>query len=211
MHISYPLSHPYTAKQISELFIQEIFRLHGFPEAIVTDRDPIFLSQFWEAFFKLQGIKLHRNTAYHPQSDGQTENLNRKIEQYMRCLITEKGGSWVSLIPWAEWWYNSTYHSAIQMSPFEALYGYPPRKVASYLPNTTVVHEVDLALRSRDELLTRLKFNLEQAQARMKTCADKHRSERKFEIDDWVYLKLQAYKQQSVQQWTSNKLTPRFY
>ncbi|XP_061993942.1 uncharacterized protein LOC133711877 [Rosa rugosa] len=208
-----PISHPYTAKTIAELFVKEIFRLHGMPEAIVTNRDPIFLSQFWEAFFKMQGTKLHRSTAYHPESDGQTENLNRTVEQYLRCMITEKDGSWVSLIPWAEFWYNSTYHSAIQMSPFEALYGYPPPKVVPYLPNSTNVHDVDVdvALRDRDEILARLKLNLEQARARMKSYVDKHRTEREFEINDWVYLKLQSYKQQSVKCRHSNKLAPRFY
>lgn len=206
-----PIGHPYTAKLIAELFIKEIFRLHGLPKGIVTDRDPIFMSQFWETFFKLQGTKLHKSTAYHPETDGQTENLNRTVEQYLRCVITEKERGWVSMIPWAEWWYNTTYHSAIQMTPFEALYGYPPPKLDSYLPNSTAVHEVDVALKSRDEILRRLRANLQLAQSRMKTYVDKHRTEREFEVDDWVFLRLQPYRQQSVEHRAVNKLAPRFY
>lgn len=84
-----PLPHPYTAKMVAELFVQEIFRLHGMPQRIVSDRDPIFLSLFWETFFALQGTQLCKSTAYHPQSDGQIENLNRTVEQFIfeMCIV----------------------------------------------------------------------------------------------------------------------------
>lgn len=75
-----PLAHPYSANTVAQEFIQGIFRLHGLPRSIITDRDPLFLSNFWDAFFKQQGTKLHRSTAYHPQSDGQTESLNKVLE-----------------------------------------------------------------------------------------------------------------------------------
>jgi hypothetical protein len=120
------LSHPYTAKTIAEVFIREIFKLNGMPQHIITYRDPIFMSSFWESFFDMQGTKLGRSTAYHPQSDGQTESLNRILEQYLRCVILEKKCNWTDILPWAEWWYNATYQSAIKMTPFQALYGMPP-------------------------------------------------------------------------------------
>ena len=96
------------------------------PRTIVSDRDPIFLSQFWEEFFQLQGSSLCRSSAYHPQTDGQTEVVNRSLEGYLRCFAGHQPSTWTNWLPWAEWWYNTTFHSAIQLTPFEAVYGRPP-------------------------------------------------------------------------------------
>lgn len=205
------VAHPYTATQIAEIFMKEIFRLHGMPRSIVSDRDPIFISHFWEAFFKLQGSKLCRSSAYHPQSDGQTEVVNRSLEHYLRCFVLEKPASWCSLLHWAEWWYNTTFHSTIQMTPFQALYGTPPPTVSMYLPGTTTVHSVDVALQNRDELLRSLKSNMSITQNRMKQSADLNRTERTFEVNDWVFLKLHPYRQKSLLKRASHKLSPRFY
>ena len=181
------------------------------PANIISDRDPIFLSLFWQAFFELQGTQLCKSSAYHPQSDGQTENLNRTLEQYLRCVIGEKPQSWVQALPWAEWWYNTSHQSAIDMTPFQALYGYEPPTVKSYLPGSTAVATVDQDLRSRDELLTTLKKNLERAHARMKKYYDQKHTDRSFEVGDLVYLKLQPYRQQSVNKRVFHKLSAKYY
>lgn len=82
--------------------------LHGMPRSIVRDRGQIFVSNFWGAFFKLQGTKLCRSSAYHPQSDGQTEVVNLSLEHYLHCcFIVDKPDSWSSLLHWAEWWHNT--------------------------------------------------------------------------------------------------------
>lgn len=206
-----PISHPYTAATVAQHFVQEVFRLHGMPESIISDRDPIFLSHFWEAFFTLQGTALHKSSSYHPQSDGQTENLNRTLEQYLRCVVGERPTSWLTALPWAEFWYNSAHHSAIGMTPFKALYGYDAPAVRGYEAGTTAVVSVDEDLQTRDEILASVKRNLQVAQSRMKNFYDKHHSERSFKVGDWVYLKLQPYRQQSVQKRTTNKLAPRYY
>ncbi|CAL9017935.1 unnamed protein product [Prunus brigantina] len=98
------LAHPFSAEKIAAVFIQEVFKLHGLPQSIISDRDPIFLSNFWESFFQLQGTKLCHSSAYHPQSDGQTEVINRILEQYLRCTIGDKPTSWTTWLPWAEFW-----------------------------------------------------------------------------------------------------------
>jgi hypothetical protein len=201
-----PLSHPYTTKVVAENFIQHVFKLHGLPKIIITDRDPVFLSSFWDAFFTTQGTKLCKCTAYHPQTDGQTENLNRTLEQYLRCVLSEKQGNWIKLLPWAEWWYNTTYHPAIKMSPFQALYGYQAPSVSHYIPGTTVVDQVDRDLKDRDALLAELKHNLQLTQSRMKRFYDRKHKEREFVVRDRVFLKLQKYKQFSVEKRDCTKL-----
>ncbi|XP_050387541.1 uncharacterized protein LOC126803864 [Argentina anserina] len=174
-----PISHPYTAASLAKLFVHEVARLHGMPTQIISDRDPVFMSLFWEEFFKLQGTKLSKSSAYHPQSDDQTENLNRTLEQYLRCVVDTKPKEWVAALPWAEWWYNTSHHLAIDMSPFKALYGYEATSVRTYLPGSTAVAQVDKELIARDELLKVLKMNLEVAQSRMKKYYDLRHTELK--------------------------------
>lgn len=206
-----PVSHPYTAASIADIFVKEIFRLHGMPWSIVSDHDPIFVSQFWEHFFKLQGTKLCRSSAYHPQSDGQTEVLNRSLEHYLWCFVADKPSSWPALLHWAEYWYNSSFHSTIQMSPFQALYGTSPPTISMYTPGSTAVHAMGTTLQRRDSLLRLLKSNMDLARNWMKQQSDKNRIEREFAEGDWVFLKLHPYRQQSLVRRPSHKLVPRFY
>ncbi|KZV19421.1 hypothetical protein F511_08762 [Dorcoceras hygrometricum] len=205
------LKHPISARGVAEVFNKEIMRLHGTPQSIISDRDPIFMSQFWKEYFRLQGTQLRMSSAYHPETDGQTEVVNRCLETYLRCFSSEQPRTWAQWIPWAEFWYNTSYHTATGMTPFEIVYGKKAPKIIQFWPQETSVAAVAQELSDRDELLRQVKFNLHRAQQRMIKQADAKRREVKFEVGDRVYLKLRPHRQQSVCRRIYQKLAPRYY
>ncbi|MCH79303.1 transposon Tf2-1 polyprotein [Trifolium medium] len=201
----------FTAASLAPIFITEIYRLHGAPKTIVSDRDRVFVSQFWRALFHHLGTSLAFSSSYHPQSDGQTEVLNRCLETYLRCFVSDEPQLWLRFLALAEFWYNTSFHSAIGMSPFEALYGRKPPNLVHYTPGTSKINNLDDLLTQKTHILKVLKENLTKAQNRMVTQANRHRQDHNFEVGQWVYLKLQPYRQHSVHQRHSHKLAKRFY
>jgi hypothetical protein len=116
-----PLKHPYSASSVARAVFNTIVKLHGMLVSIVLDRDKVFTSKFWTDLFALFDTKLNMSTAYHPESDAQTERVNQSLEMYLRCAIHDTPKKWYSWLPLAEFWYNTLYHSAIGCSPFKAL------------------------------------------------------------------------------------------
>ncbi|KAD3642212.1 hypothetical protein E3N88_31436 [Mikania micrantha] len=116
-----PLRPHYTATSLSTIFLDQIYKLHGLPKTILSDRDPIFLSKFWKELFHSVGTTLLHSSAYHPQTDGQTEVVNRTLESYLRCFTCDEPTQWSKYLYLAEFWYNTSHHSAIDMKPFQAL------------------------------------------------------------------------------------------
>jgi hypothetical protein len=150
------LSHPYTTNSVAQLFIDHIFRLHGPPAAIVTDRDRIFTSQLWQQIFKAMKISMHYNSAYHPQSHGQTKRVNQCLESYLRCMAFLEPKKWASWLSLAEWWYNSNYHTSLKCTPFEALYGYPPPLISEVMIPGPTTHAIEF-LQQKQHMITYLR------------------------------------------------------
>lgn len=193
------------------VFVQEVVRLHGFLATIVSDRDKLFLSHFWTELFKLAGTKLKFSTAYHPQTDGQTEVTNRCLETYLRCLTGAKPRLWVKWLGWAEFWFNSNYNSSTRTTPFNALYGWDPPHLIRGTTIPSSVDEVNRITAERDTIPHDLRSNLLKAQDQMRTQANKHRREVSYVVGDCVYLKLQPYRLKSLAKRINEKLSPRFY
>ena len=129
-----PLQGTPSATETATAFIKEIVRLHGIPDSIISDRGVQFTSRFWRALCEALNIELRLSSAYHPQTNGQTERTNQTLEQYLRCFSSFAQDDWLSLLPLAEFSYNNTMHSATNQSPFFANLGYHP----SFLPELPV-------------------------------------------------------------------------
>ena len=120
-----PVKSTRMAAKLAELYMKWVVRFHGVPKSIVSDRDPLFTSGFWKSLQEALGSGLHLSTAYHPQTDGQMERVNRILEDLLRACILDFGGSWDDHLHLVEFAYNNSYQSSIGMAPFEALYGRP--------------------------------------------------------------------------------------
>ena len=175
-----PLHHPYTAQRVAQAFLDIIFKIHGLPTHIISDRDPIFTSQFWRELFRLAQVTLAMSSAYHPQSDGQTERANQCLETYLRCFVHSCPRQWLKWLPLAEYWYNTSTHSALGRSPFEVLFGRSPRHFGITDLAASPVPGVASMLAERTTMLASVRHHLLRAQQRMKHQADKKHSEHLF-------------------------------
>jgi len=206
-----PLSHPYSAESVAQVFFAEIVRLHGVPQSIVSDRDTVFTSTFWRELMRLVGTQLHMTTAFHPQSDGQFESANRVIIMFLRCLTGDRPRQWLQWLPWAEYVFNTAYQSSLRDTPFRVVYGRDPPSIRSYTPGETRVAAVAQSLEARDEFLADIRARLEQAQLVQKHQYDKNHRQVLYKVGDWVLLRLRHRPTASMPQSVTGKLRPRFY
>ena len=118
-----PVKTKYLTKQYAELYMDRILCLHGVPKTIISDRGTQFVARFWEQLHTCLGTRLIRNSAYHPQTDGQTECVNQCLEMYLCCDVYDSPKKWHSWLALAELWYNSSFHSSLQC--VAGFWGYP--------------------------------------------------------------------------------------
>ena len=206
-----PLLHPFTAQHVAKVFLNHIYKLHGLPSVIISDRDRIFTSSFWKELFRAADVSLRMSSSYHPQSDGQTECLNQTMETFLRCFVNACPHKWSSWLGLAEFWYNTSPHSATGFSPFEALYGHAPRHFGISVLDDVVVPDIPTWLRDRHVITDLIRQHLARAKQRMKKQADKHRSERHFNVGDEVFVKLQPYVQSTLAPRANQKLSFKYF
>jgi hypothetical protein len=192
-------------------YISNIFKLHGLPAVIVSDHDKVFTSTLWKELFRLLHTQLKMSSAYHPQTDGQTECVNQCLETYLRCFAHSCPTKWMSWLHLAEFWYNTSPHATLGTSPFEVLYGHSPRHFGVIDPADCAVADLSEWLQDRQDTMALLQQHLQRAREHMKATTDKKRTDRVFAVGDWVYLKLQPYMQRTLATRSNPKLAFRYF
>lgn len=179
---------PPPAEETANLFFRSVTKLHGLPDQLISDRGPQFISKFWKRYFELMRVKPSLSSGYHCETNGQTERLNGVLEQYLRAFCSYRQDDWSDLLPLAEFSYNSSVHSALNVSPFFALYGYNPRFDPT-APNQSEVPRAEFQVRDRQQLHKWLQSNMEHAQSQYKKYADRSRSAApQYQVGDLVWL-----------------------
>ncbi|KAK1435339.1 hypothetical protein QVD17_01100 [Tagetes erecta] len=204
-----PIKECYSSESMAEVYIKEVISRHGVPVTIVSDRDTRFTSRFWRKFQDELGTRLLISTAYHPQTDGQSERTIQTLEDMLRACIIDFGGSWEKYLPLTKFSYNNSYHSSIKMSPYEMLYGRKCRTPICWgevgqreLGNNEVV-------KATVEKIDIIRTHLKAAQDRQKSYADRRRRPIEFHVGDQVMLKVSPWKG-VIRFRKRGKLSPRF-
>ncbi|PHT87829.1 hypothetical protein T459_09935 [Capsicum annuum] len=191
------------------LYIQELVRLHEVSLSVISDRGTQFASQFFRAFQKGLGTQVHLSSAFHPQTDGQVERTIQTLEDMLRACALDFKGSWDEHLPLIEFAYNNSYHSSIQIAPFEALYG---RRCRSTIGWFEVGEAILLGPNTVFEAMEKVKLireRLRTTQSHQKSYADVRRRDLEFEVGDLAYLKISPMKR--VKRFSKmGKLSPRY-
>ncbi|GJS56623.1 reverse transcriptase domain-containing protein [Tanacetum coccineum] len=184
----------YSMEKLARLYIDEIVARHGVPTSIISDRDGRFTSRFWQTMQKALGTRLDMSTAYHPQTDGQSERTIQTLEDMLRACVIDFGGSWNIHLPLAEFSYNNSYHSSIRCAPFEALYGRKCRSPVLWAEiGDSGLIGPELVQETTDKVVV-IRDRLKAARDRQKSYADNRRKPLEFQVGDHVMLKVSPWK-----------------
>jgi hypothetical protein len=181
------------ATHVANLFFKEVVRLHGFPRSIVSDRDTKFVGHFWRTLWKKLGTEISFSSAYHPQTDGQTEVVNRSLGDLLRSLVTEHHSQWDQILAQAEFAYNDSVNRSTGKSPFQIIYGMNPRGVSELRDlkqsefRSTGAEDFTAEMQ---ELHNQIKEKLKKRSSEYKRRVDQHRRKIEFEVGDQVLAHL---------------------
>ena len=198
-----------TAPEVAKLFFSVIFKNHGLPRVIVSDRDAKFPSHFWQALFKQLGTKTAMSTAFHPQTDGQTERLNRTLEEMLRAYVTYKQDQWDEYLPAAEFAYNNSKKASTGFTPFELDCGQHPNTPITMTQPSHVPAANDF-IDHWNAMMKIAKDSLMEAQDRQTKYANQHRRHQEFKEGDQVLLSMRNINNPVDRQRPTKKLTNRF-
>ncbi|XP_019434813.1 PREDICTED: uncharacterized protein LOC109341363 [Lupinus angustifolius] len=174
----HPINMRYSLEKLANLYIREIVKLHGVPSSIISDRDPRL------------GTKLKLSSAYHPQTDGQSEKTIQSLEDLLRACVLEKPGSWDTNLSLIEFTYNNSFHSSIGMAPYEALYGRKCRTPICWFEieeNLVLGHDV---VQETTEKIKMIRENMRVAQSRQKSYYENRRKSIEFQEGDHVFMRV---------------------
>ncbi|GJT84048.1 putative reverse transcriptase domain-containing protein [Tanacetum coccineum] len=204
-----PMREDYKMERLARLYLNEIVARHGVPISIISDRDSRFTSRFWQSMQEALGTRLDMSTAYHPQTDGQSERTIQTLEDMLRACVLDFEGSWDVHLPLVEFSYNNSYHSSVRCALFEALYGRKCRSPIMWVE----VGEGQLIgpelVQETTEKISQIKDRLKAARDHQKSYADKRRKPLEFSVGDYVLLKVSPWKG-VVRFGKKGKLAPRF-
>ena len=199
------------APKIAELFVDNVFKYHGLPKKIISDRDTRFTSKFWKELMKLLDIKVNMSTAYHPQTNGQVERINRILEDYIRRYCNGNSDDWDKLLPLAEFAYNNSVSATTSFTPFYLNYGLDPRKDLNELykesPNETAKEFAN----RMNILLTQAKDEIAKSVDNMEKYYNLHRKNTEFKVGDLVLLSTKNIKYRNQKnKIISKKFKPKY-
>ncbi|GJY29437.1 putative reverse transcriptase domain-containing protein [Tanacetum coccineum] len=204
-----PMRETDSMEKLARLYIKEVVARHGIPVSIICDRDPRFASRFWRSLQKALGTSLDMSTAYHPETDGQSERTIQTLEDMLRACVIDFGNGWIKHLPLVEFSYNNSYHASIKAAPFEALYGRKCRSPVCWAE----VGEAQLIgpdlIQETTEKIIQIKQRIQAARDRQKSYADLKRKPMEFQVGDRVMLKVSPWKG-VVRFGKRGKLNPRY-
>ncbi|KAJ9566214.1 hypothetical protein OSB04_002180 [Centaurea solstitialis] len=199
----------FSVDRLAQLYVDEIVMRHGVPISIISDRDSRFTSRFWQSLQAALGTSVDLSTAYHPQTDGQTERTIQTLEDMLRACVLEFGGSWDDHLPLVEFSYNNSYHTSIQCAPYEALYGRKCRSPLNWLEvGESRLIRPDIVQETTDKIKL-VQEKLKAARDRQKSYADNRRKPVEFQVGDRVLLKVSPWKG-LIRFGKKGKLSPRY-
>ncbi|GJT02363.1 putative reverse transcriptase domain-containing protein [Tanacetum coccineum] len=181
-------------EKLTRQYLKEVVSRHGVPVSIISDRDGRFVSQFWQSLQEAFGTQLDMSTAYHPETDGQSERTIQTLEDMLRACVIDFGKGWDRHLPLIEFSYNNSYHTSIKAAPFEALYGRKCRSPICWAEVGDAQLTGPEIIRETTEKIIQIKHRLQASRDRQKCYADKRRKPLEFQVGDKVMLKVSPWK-----------------